>query len=128
MPIPITTPRPGDPKAWPTMAIEDGPAQVRVVETWPSSVTEVADIDETLSGSGPNVTLSMVPGEPQTCVWRAEQSSRYQRPGWDVAIRAEVEVTADPHTFFVAERLVATLNGETVADAHTRTDVPRILM
>ncbi len=128
MPIPVTTPRPSDPKDWPTMRIDEGRNRVEVVETWPASVSEVAEIGETLSASGPNVILSMVPGAPETCVWKAEQTARYQWPGRDVAIAAHVTITATRDAFTVEERTVAKLNGETRADAHHRRTIPRKLM
>ena len=128
MPIPMTAARPSDPKDWPTMRISDGEHEVRVMETWPTSTNEIAEISETLTGAGPNVVLSMTPGDPTSCSWRAEQAAGYRRTDWDVAIVAEVKVTATTDTFLVEERLVATLNGATMADVHARNSVPRDLM
>lgn len=91
------------------------------------SSSEVADIGETVSGGGPNVVLSMSEGAPLSCAWSAEQSARYQRPGWDVAIRATVSVRATANDFRVEERTLATLNGESVADVKHTMTIPRLL-
>jgi hypothetical protein len=127
MPIPLASPPPSDPKGWPTMDVTEIGGETRVVETWPLSTSEVADIGETVSGGGPDVVLSMRAGEPLTCAWRAEQSARYQRPGWDVAIRAEVSVSATARDFIVEERTMASLNGEAVADVKHHAVIPRVL-
>jgi predicted acyl esterase len=120
MPIALAPAPASDSKGWPVMEITQTAGAIRVVETWPMSSSVVADIGETVSGGGPNVTLSMRAGDPLSCLWQAEQSARYQRPGWDVAIRSEVSVRADAGHYQVEERTQASLNGETVADVkHT---------
>jgi hypothetical protein len=128
MPIALTPARPSDPAAWPVMEIAEDRGAARIVETWPSSDDEIADIGETLSGSGPNVVLVMQAGEPLSCAWRAEQSAGFKRPGWDVTIRAEVSITASATHFEVAERLQASLNGEPMADVARKAEIPRRLM
>jgi hypothetical protein len=127
MPIALAPPLPSDPKGWPRMNINKTGPEISVVETWPASTGEVAAIGESLSGSGPNVTLSMTAGDPLTCVWRAEQSAGYRRPGWDVAIKAQVEIHATAEAFHVEERTLATFNGETVLDLRHQEAVPRRL-
>jgi hypothetical protein len=127
MPIRLAPPLPSDPKGWATMDITETGGEARVVETWPTSTSVVADIGETVSGGGPDVVLSMRAGEPLTCDWRAEQSARYQRPGWDVAVRAQVRVRSTAAAFEVEERTLATLNGETVADVKHRETIARDL-
>jgi len=125
MPIASAAPRPDDPAGWPTMAISEDSGSARIVETWPASTGMVADIGEMVSGSGPNVVLSMSATNPSTCDWSAHQSAGFSRPGWDVSIRAEVQVRASSTHFHVYERTLATLNRETVADAVRRTAVAR---
>jgi hypothetical protein len=110
------------------MEITEARGAVRIVETWPNSENTIADIGETVSGSGPNAVLTMRAGEPLSCDWRAEQSAGFKRPGWDVAIRAEVAIRASAAHFEVAERLWASLNGETMADIAHKTKIPRQLM
>jgi hypothetical protein len=127
MPIALAPPTPADPKAWPTLQITETGGEVQVVETWPMATDEVGDLGETVSGSGPNVVLSMKSGEPLTCVWRAEQSVGYQRPGWDARLRGWVSVSATASEFLVVERTLATLNGVTVADVEHKTAIPRDL-
>ena len=127
MPIALAPALPDDPTGWPAMDISPVAGEVRVIETWPMSSNVVADISETVSGNGPNVALSITPGDPLSCAWRAEQSARYQRPGWDVAIRSSVSVRADAYAYVVEERLVASLNGETVADVKHHATIPRVL-
>jgi hypothetical protein len=128
MPIPLAPPPPQDPKTWPVMEITESGGRVSVVETWPLSTGEVKDIGETLFGAGPNVALLMTIGEPQSCAWRAEQTARFERPGWDVALKSEVAVTASATHFRVEERLLATLNGEVEADARHAHEIPRLWM
>jgi len=99
-----------------------------VVETWPRSESAIADIDETVSGSGPNVVLAMDADNPVSCVWRGEQTAGFKRPGWDIALSAEVTIRASATHFQVSERLFASLNGETAADATHQTEIPRHLM
>jgi hypothetical protein len=128
MPIASVLPRAEDPSDWPVMTITDDHGVARIVETWPNSEQLVADIGETVSGSGPNVVLSTHAADPSSCAWSAEQSVRFRRPGWDVSIRAEVEVRASSSHFDVTERTLATLNGETLADVAHRTRIARRFM
>jgi hypothetical protein len=127
MPIALAPPLPSEPKGWPAMDIKKTGRDIRVVETWPPSTGEVAEIGETLSGSGPNVVLSMKAGDPLSCVWSAEQSAGYRRPGWDVAIKARVDIHATAKAFQVEERTLATLNGEIVLDLRHKETIPRHL-
>jgi uncharacterized protein len=127
MPIALLPPPPDDPKSSPLMDISETDGVARVVETWPNSTSEVADIGETVSGGGPDVVLSMRAGEPLSCAWSAEQSAGFRRPGWDVAIRATVSIRATASDFIVEERTWASLNGEAVADAKHSTTIPRVL-
>jgi putative CocE/NonD family hydrolase len=128
MPIALAPPLPSDPKDWPRMDVERQGGAVRVVETWPLSVGTVKDIGETVSGSGPNIVLTMTEGEPSSCRWKAEQSSRYQLPGWDVQVSSEVSISATATHFTVVERTSATLNQEAVADVRTSETIARVLM
>jgi hypothetical protein len=128
MPISMGPARAETADQWPAVNISEVDGEVRIVETWPLSTEWIADIDETLSGSGPNLILSMTAGDASSCVWRAEQSVRFQRPGWNVALRAEVEVRATASHFHVRERTFATLNDEAVADIAHEAEIPRQLM
>ena len=125
MPINPAAAHESGPAAWPALETGEVDGAARVVETWPAASHTLTDIEMVISGSGPDVDLAMTAGQPASCVWRAEQSSGYQRAGWDVAIRAEVCVRADAAHFHVEERLVATLNGQIVADAAHAESVPR---
>ena len=127
MPMAPAPPAPSDPAGWPTMEITESAGEARVVETWPMSGGEVADIGMTVSGAGPNIVLTMGAGDPLSCAWSAEQSSRYQRPGWDVSITARVSIRATAPDFIVEESTVATYNGETVEDKSYATTVARHL-
>jgi putative CocE/NonD family hydrolase len=127
MPIVLAPPLPSDPKGWPTMDIKRTGGDIRVVETWPPSTSEVADISESVSGSGPNVVLTVTAGDPLSCVWRAEQSAGYRRPGWDVAIKAQVDIRGTADAFHLEERTLATLNGEVVLDLRHKETIPRHL-
>ncbi len=128
MPIALAPALTGVAKDWPTLEVSETGGVARVVETWPTSDSVVADIAETTSGSGPNVVLSMAAADPLSCVWRAEQTSRFKRPGWDVSIRAEVSLSATVTHFQIDERTVATLNGAVVADVTHKDRLVRALM
>ncbi len=128
MPIASAPPSPPNPKSWPTLTVTEAHGVAHIVETWPRSESAIADIDETVSGGGPNVVLAMDAGDPLSCVWRAEQTAGFKRPGWDVALQAEVAIRASATHFQVSERLFASLNGETAADATHQTKIPRHLM
>jgi hypothetical protein len=67
-------------------------------------------------------------GDPLSCVWRTEQTAGFKRPGWDIALVAEVTIRASATHFEVTERLGASLNGETAADVVHQTEIPRHLM
>jgi putative CocE/NonD family hydrolase len=127
MPIAPAPPQSPNPLDWPTMEISESGDEVSVVETWPLSRNEMADIGLTVSSSGPNVAVSMTAADPLSCAWRAEQSTRLQRPGWDVAICAEVSVRCTAGSYLVEERTVATLNGEIVADMSVNEKIARRL-
>jgi putative CocE/NonD family hydrolase len=128
MPIAMVPALPHDPKGWAVMDISETPAGAHVVETWPTSSGEITDIAETASGGGPNVDLTLNPADPLSCDWKAYQTAGYRRPGWDVALRAEVRVQADATHFHVEERTLATLNGATVADVTHKASIARQLM
>jgi uncharacterized protein len=128
MPIALAAPLPADPKGWPRMDAGVTGDEVRVTETWPDSSSEITEIGETKSGSGPNVVLSMTRGDPSTCVWKAEQTAGFARPGWAVSVKSEITISATPTDFHVEERLIARLNGEVVADAPHTTVIARVAM
>jgi uncharacterized protein len=128
MPISLAPPLPADSKGWPKMETSEAGGEVRVTETWPNASDEVTEIGETKSGSGPNVMLWMTKGDPSTCVWKAEQSAGFARPGWAVSVKSEITISATPTDFHVKERLLATLNGEVVADAPHTSVIPRVAM
>jgi hypothetical protein len=128
IPIALASAHESGAATWPILEIVEEDGRVRIVETWPSSTQAITDLDVTVSGSGPNVVLTMTTGEPQTCVWSAEQTSRYRRADWDVSIRAEVCLRSDVTHFHVEERLTATLNDAVVADVTHAETVARDLM
>jgi putative CocE/NonD family hydrolase len=125
MPMAEVAARAEDPSGWPLVAVSEDGGVARVVETWPATRLAIADIGAAISGSGPNIALSLDAADPLSCDWRARQDAGYSRPGWDVSIRAEVEVRATASHFQVVERTLATLNGETMADTVHQTSVPR---
>ncbi len=127
MPIPQAPAARDDPETWPRLGVSEADGAVRVTEAWPSSRHEVADIGVVLTGSGPDIDLSMTSGDPLSCVWRAEQSAGYHREGWDVMVHATVSLSASAESFSVEERTQARLNGETVADMRHSTNLPRHL-
>jgi hypothetical protein len=128
MPIPLAPPLPADAKGWPKMETGVAGDEVRVTETWPGSSSAINEIGETKSGSGPNVVLRMTRGDPTTCVWKADQTAGFARPGWAVSVRSEITISATAGDFHVEERLIAKLNGEVVADAPHISIVKRVAM
>ncbi|HXQ14072.1 MAG TPA: CocE/NonD family hydrolase [Caulobacteraceae bacterium] len=105
---------------------EDG--WVRFEEVWPPSRTEIAETGATLQRSGPNVELRVRPGEPESCRWRASQTSSYARGDWDCRIAVEVEVTASATTFEVRELVEARRGERVVFRREDVASVPRDLM
>ncbi|MBV8683119.1 MAG: CocE/NonD family hydrolase [Caulobacteraceae bacterium] len=128
MPIPLVAPPPASPKSWPSLDAAAIEGEAQVTETWPQSSTEIADIGETKSGGGPNIVLRMTEGDPTSCVWKAEQNAGFARPGWVVTVKSEITISATVSDFHVEERLVATLNGEVVADKPHTSIVKRVAM
>jgi hypothetical protein len=128
MPIAMVPAPPHDPKGWAVMGITETAKGAHIVEVWPKSSGEIADIAETTSGAGPNVELSLDASDPLSCDWQAYQTAGYRRPGWDVALRAEVLVHSDATHFHVQERTLATLNGAVIADVKHKESIARRLM
>ncbi|HEX4742830.1 MAG TPA: CocE/NonD family hydrolase [Caulobacteraceae bacterium] len=128
MPIPLAAPLPSDPKGWPKMETSEAGDEVRVTETWPDASSEITEIGETKSSGGPNVALGMTKGDPLSCVWKAEQHAGFARAGWVVNVKSEITISATATDFHVDERLVATLNGEVVADTPHTSVVRRMAM
>ena len=106
----------------------DDDGWVRFAEVWPPSRTEIAETGTTLERSGPNVQLQMRPGEPNTCLWRASQTSSYARGDWDCRIASEVEVTSSATTFEVREVVEARRGARIVFRREDTTTIPRDLM
>jgi predicted acyl esterase len=128
MPIPSAPASRPDPETWPTLTIAEAHGAAHVVETWPRSESAIADIDETVSGGGPNMVLAMDASDPLSCVWRAKHTAGYKHPGWDIALTAEVTIRSSATHLQVSERLFASLNGETAADAVHQSEILRDLM
>jgi hypothetical protein len=105
MPIGEAAPMAEDRAAWPVFNLDQTGDEIRVTETWP----------DTPGGSGPNIRLSMTAAVASSCLWQAEQTSRYQWPEGAVALTASVAVTARDGAFHVEEETLATLDGATVA-------------
>ncbi len=129
-PIPIPPPgRPSSGRGDPEIQRDvDADGWVRFEEVWPPSRTEIAETGTTLERSGPNVKLQMRLGEPDTCRWRASQTSSYARGDWSCQIESQVEVTANATTFEVRELIQAKRDGRVVFRREDITSVPRDLM
>ncbi len=128
MPIPLAAPAPSSANVGPSLEIIETSSGARVVEAWPVATETLADLGETVTGSGPNLILSMTAGEPSSCVWNSRQTARYRREGWDIELTSEVTLTASERVFHVEERLVATFNGEPAADVRHVHDIARRLL
>jgi hypothetical protein len=86
-----------------------------VTETWPDGP----------GGSGPNIRLSMIVGDPSSCVWRAEQTSAFSWPQGKIAIKASVAISAAAGALHVEEETLATLDSATVAHVRHVHDIGR---
>jgi predicted acyl esterase len=121
--------RADDPAAGPRVEItapaREGDAW-RICETWPTASNDIPEIAVTTFGSGPNIEARMIPGAPQTCVWRSEQTSGWRREAMRIDLKASVQITAPADEFLVEEETLATLNGEVVAHVRQSTRVPRL--
>jgi putative CocE/NonD family hydrolase len=125
MPLAPVRSRAEDPATWPTLTICENQGVARIVEDWPPSKAAIPDIGVVVSGGGPDIVLSLTAADPLSCVWSAHQSLGFSRPGWEISVRAEVQVRATARHFHVSERTLAKLNGETFADAAHETAVAR---
>jgi predicted acyl esterase len=106
----------------------DADGAVRLVETSPPSESVIAETGTNVVRTGTNVATEMRAGDPASCRWRAGQSTRWRRDGWDCQVESEVEITADAGVFHVRERLTARQDDAPVFERETTTDVPRDLM
>ncbi len=125
MPIGGAAPSTDDPIGWPVIEIAEDECHVRVAETWPPASRVIVDTGVNVSGSGPDIHLSMTSGDPLSCRWLAEQASAWEYAAGTVAIRVTVSVSADAETFVVGEILSARFNGEEVATVDHHTRIPR---
>jgi hypothetical protein len=126
MPIAEVQGAPEDSGKGPGLTITEAEGGARIVETWPVSTSVAPDVGVTMSGSGPDIDVSMRPGDPATCAWRAEQTSGYRHSGGEITLRAVVSITAPAGAYEVEEETIATLNGRTVAHIRQKTSVPRL--
>ena len=115
-PIPVTYPdfSRGDP----VLQIDEKGGTVQVHGAWPDQASKVAGVGTTLSGSGPDMELSMREGAPETCRWIVTQNSRFVRGDWNCEMRVRIEMTSDKTHYVVREQFVALENGVAWMDRH----------
>ena len=101
---------------------------LRWTSAWPESRTEVRGVGTTLIGLGPNADLSLREGDPTSCVWVVNQSSRYLRGDWDCALESRIELRGTQTDFIVTETLVARKAGAVVFERTRENTIPRDLM
>jgi len=121
--IPVTDPQfsRGDP----VLVIKETDGKVEVHGAWPAQASSVAGVGTILSGSGPNMELSMQAGAPETCRWVVTQNSRFVRGGWDCEMRVKIEMTADETHYLVNETFTALENGSVWLSRHRRDRISR---
>ena len=113
----------------PQITVERGQTgAVRWTSTWPESRTEVRGIGTVLTGLGPNAYLTIREGEPNSCVWVVNQSSRYQRGDWDCGLESRVELRSTATDFIVTETLVARRGEAVVFERTLENRIARDLM
>ncbi|HVN02401.1 MAG TPA: CocE/NonD family hydrolase [Caulobacteraceae bacterium] len=102
--------------------------RARISEAAAPSENLIAETGTTIARDGANVEAEMRAGGSGSCRWRAWQSVRWRRDGWDCAVESEIEVTSDGDAFHVRERLAARQDGEPLFERETVSEVPRDLM
>lgn len=70
-------------------------------------------------------TYSIRSGDPLSAVAGSSWRIRLTRPGWDVEIAADGQMTADADMFHTTHTLRATLDGATTFERSWRADIPR---
>ncbi len=69
-----------------------------------------ADIGTTVTDSSDRI-VSITEGDPNSCVWRVQSSTRIQRGSWDTTVIAAAELTSTAEEFRLKESIRA-LDGE----------------
>lgn len=113
------------PKYAPVSPNENGWVQLRVT-TEPFSYP--APGVGTVLTSGGEQTCEMAADDPLSCIWRQSTRSSWTRDGWDCAVEASYELTADADTFRIAEGIRAYADGKEIYAIAHETRVPRDLM
>ena len=98
--------------------------RLTVTGMWPDKKRVCANGTE-LSGFGPNTTVAITIGEPNSCIWSGERSSRYRRAGWDCELRIAFEVTSTAREFTAAESILALRDGKPVFERKSSEAIPR---
>jgi predicted acyl esterase len=111
----------------PVLDIQTHDGEVHVHGAWPAQASTIAGIGTEISGSGPNMNLSMRTGEPSSSTWTVSQNSRFRRGDWDCEMRVEIKMTADATHYFIDETLSALKNGQPVLNRHRAETIPRRL-
>jgi putative CocE/NonD family hydrolase len=128
-PIPIAPVPPPGPDGGPIVKISgEATGAVTFNAAWPESSGVVAEIGTKHTSSGPDATLSIHAGEPNSCVWRVTQSARYQRNDWDCAVESLVELRSTPTEFILLEKLTARQDGKVVFEREHPARIARDLM
>jgi putative CocE/NonD family hydrolase len=122
-PIPIT--HPAFSRGEPALKISDASGRITVEGAWPETSTAVAATGETLSGRGPDMSLSFDPRHPNRSRWTVSQASRFRRTGWDCETQVEIEMTSTARTFHVRERLTALKDGKIIFERRRTDAIPR---
>jgi putative CocE/NonD family hydrolase len=125
MPIPQLPQGPGAERPLPLRPQPDG----RVVEAEIPAETTVRPRGAEVAITRRRSTHAEIsPGDPSSCHWAQTARTAFAADGFDCAVEAAYDLTADPARFHLTESLKAWKDGALVFERETRADIPRDLL
>jgi hypothetical protein len=104
---------------------DDGDGTVAIGGKWPESRYTIEATNTEISTSGPDMELSIDPGDPTSSRWKVMQSSGYRRDDWDCETRVEILMTSTRSHYVIEETLAARKNGTPFFSRTLRNQIPR---
>jgi hypothetical protein len=126
--IPVLPAPPGSGQGDPVIRRERLGTRAAFTEVAPPAAATLRDIATTIEHDGPEIECLVNGANPAACHWRARQSVRYRRAGWDCTVESEVELASDATHFHVVETLVARRGETEVFRREDANAIPRDLM
>ncbi len=103
----------------------DADGRVALVQSTPPAPYAPAGIETELSHSQ-DETCEITAGDPLSCRWRENVRSSWRRPGWECAVEASYELTADQLDFHIVETVRAFESGQQVFERTHDQRIPRV--